>query len=182
MHTRVVFSTFAASLSVGASVVAVASPTGGTVMQGQGTISTPGTGQTLINQSSQQLMLNWNTFNVGANESVRFNQPSSSAIAFNHILDQNPSQIFGTIAANGKVVLINPNGLLIGRTATLNVNSLVVSSLDAIDFDPTSGRYRFSATHTDPGAVINEGTITAGHGGSVTLLGGIIPRVVKLGE
>ncbi len=163
--------TFAVSLSLGAVAPAIAGPSGGVVVSGQGSISKPSTDTTVINQSSSQLQLNWNTFNVAANESVLFKQPSSSAIAFNRILDQNPSQIFGHVQGNGQVVLVNPNGFLIGRTATLNVNSLVVSSLNAIDFDPVSGRYRFSATG-NPGSVINEGAITAGPGGSVTLLGG----------
>ncbi|MEJ1963385.1 MAG: filamentous hemagglutinin N-terminal domain-containing protein [Gammaproteobacteria bacterium] len=164
--------TLAASLSVGALSSAVAGPTGGVVVEGQGSISAPTTGTTVIDQASQRLQLNWSTFNVGANESVRFNQPSSSAVAINRILDQSPSQIFGRLQANGQVVLANPNGLLIGRTAQLNVNSLVASSLDAIDFDAASGRYRFSTSRGDIGAVINEGSITAGPGGSVTLLGG----------
>lgn len=164
--------TFAASLSVGALSPAFAGPTGGVVVEGQGTISNPAAGQTRIDQASSQLHLNWATFDVAANESVQFNQPSSSSVAFNRILDQNPSQIFGTIQANGQVVLVNPNGLLIGRTAQINVGSLVASSLDAIDFDATTGRYRFSSSRSAPGGVFNEGTITAGSGGSVTLLGG----------
>src|SRR5262245_32784316 len=164
--------TFAASLSVGAFTTAVAGPTGGTVVEGQGAISNPSATSTVIDQASQRLTLNWSTFNVGANESVQFNQPNSTALALNRILDQNPSQIFGSLKANGQVVLVNPNGLLIGRSAQLNVNSLVVSSLDAIDFDAASGRYRFSSSRSDIGAVINEGSITAGPGGSVTLLGG----------
>jgi len=164
--------TFAASLSLGTLSTAVAGPTGGVVVEGQGTISTPATGQTRIDQASNQLHLNWSTFDVAAHESVQFNQPSSSAVAFNRILDQNPSQIFGTIQANGQVVLVNPNGLLIGRTAQLNVGSLVASSLDAISFDAASGRYRFSTARDSTGAVINEGLISAGPGGSVTLLGG----------
>jgi filamentous hemagglutinin family protein len=164
--------TAAATIGVGALSPVIAGPTGGVVVEGQGSISSPNSGATVINQASQNLQLNWNSFNVGANESVQFNQPSSKATAFNRILDQNPSQIFGRIDANGQVVLVNPNGLLIGRTAQLNVNSLVVSSLDAIDFDAASGRYRFSTARSETGAVVNDGTITAGPGGSVTLLGG----------
>ncbi|MEP7243172.1 MAG: filamentous hemagglutinin N-terminal domain-containing protein [Gammaproteobacteria bacterium] len=163
--------TLAASLTLGA-VPAEAGPTGGVVVQGQGSISTPTAGTTVIDQSSQQLHLNWNSFDVGATETVQFNQPSSTAVALNRILDQNPSQIFGRLEANGKVVLVNPNGLLIGRTAQINVNSLVVSSLEAIDFDAASGRYRFATSRNNTGAVINEGSITADRGGSVTLLGG----------
>lgn len=171
MHIRTTF-TFAATLGLGALSTAFAGPTGGVVVNGQGTISTPSSTTTVIDQASQNLQVNWNTFNVAANENVQFHQPSASSVAFNRILDQNPSQIFGRIDANGQVVLVNPNGLLIGRTAQLNTSSLVVSSLDAIDFDATSGRYRFSTNRLDPGAVVNEGSITAGSGGSVTLLGG----------
>jgi filamentous hemagglutinin family protein len=163
--------TVVVSLSLGTVAPVIAGPAGGVVVSGQGSISKPSTDTTVINQSSSQLQLNWNSFNVASNESVLFKQPSSSAIAFNRILDQNPSQIFGRVQGNGQVVLVNPNGFLIGRTATLNVNSLVVSSLNAIDFDPVSGRYRFSATGK-PGSIVNEGAITAGPGGSVTLLGG----------
>src|SRR3954471_22777362 len=164
MHNRTSFSFAAATLGLGALSTAMAGATRGTVVGGQGTISAPSSTTTVIDQASQNLNLNWNTFNVAANENVQFHQPSSSAVAFNRILDQNPSQIFGSIQANGRVVLVNPNGLLIGRTAQLNVNSLVVSSLDAIDFDSTSGRYRFSTNRNDLGAVTNEGAITAGRG------------------
>ena len=177
MHIRTSFSFAAATLGLGALSTAMAGPTGGTVVGGQGTISAPSSTTTVIDQASQNLQVNWNTFNVAANENVQFHQPSSSAVAYNRILDQNPSQIFGRIDANGQVVLVNPNGLLIGRTAQLNTNSLVVSSLDAIDFDAASGRYRFSTNRLDPGAVINEGSITAGPGGSVTLLGGRVSNV-----
>jgi filamentous hemagglutinin family protein len=169
----------AAALGIGVHATVFADPTGGVVVAGQGAISTPNAGTTIIDQSSQQLDLNWDSFNVGANESVKFNQPSSSAVAVNRILDQNPSQIFGRIDANGKVVLVNPNGLLIGRTAQLNVGSLVASSLEAIDFDSASGRYRFSTSRGETGAVTNEGSITAVAGGSVTLLGG---RVTNTGS
>src|SRR5689334_22515105 len=92
--------TFAASLSVGALSTALAGPTGGTVVEGQGSITTPSARSTVIDQGSQRLTLNWSTFNVGANESVQFNQPNSTALALNRILDQNPSQIFGSLRAN----------------------------------------------------------------------------------
>jgi filamentous hemagglutinin family protein len=159
------------SLSLGSVQLAMAGPTGGVVTGGQGTISNPNSNTTLINQSSNQLQINWNTFNVSSGQSVLFKQPTSTSVAFNNILDQNPSQIFGLVRGNGQVVLVNPNGFLIGRTGVLDVNSLVLSSLQAIDFNAASGRYQFSSL-TNPGAVINEGTITAGRGGSVTLLGG----------
>lgn len=159
--------------------VALAGPTGGVVVSGEATISTPGAGRTVIDQGSHSVQLNWNTFDVAANESVQFQQPSSSAVALNRILDQNPSQIFGRLEANGQVILVNPNGILFGHSAQLNVGSLVASSLDVIGFDAATGRYTFGTSRTDVGTIVNDGAITAARGGSVTLLGG---RVTNTGS
>ncbi|MGH8261503.1 MAG: filamentous hemagglutinin N-terminal domain-containing protein, partial [Steroidobacteraceae bacterium] len=153
---------------------AVAGPVGGTVVSGQGSISSPNAATTLINQQSSRLTLDWSSFNVGGGETVRFVQPSSSAVALNNILSNSPSQIFGRIDANGRVVLVNPNGILFGRTAQLNVGSLIASSLELTGFDPTTGRFSFQSLSGRPGAIDNEGTITAAKGGSVALLGGTV--------
>ncbi|HEY4215347.1 MAG TPA: filamentous hemagglutinin N-terminal domain-containing protein [Steroidobacteraceae bacterium] len=169
----------AAVISFGTFSCALAGPTGGVVVTGRATISTPSAASTVIDQSSSHVQLNWNTFNIGSSESVRFNQPTSTSVAVNRILDQNPSQIFGSLQANGRVVLVNPNGMLFGPTASLNVGSLVASSLDVSGFDPVTGRYSFSSSRLDPGAITNAGTITAANGGSVTLLGG---RVTNTGH
>ena len=148
--------------------------TGGAVVSGQGSISNPNATTTLINQQSSSLTLNWSTFNVAGNETVRFVQPSSTSVALNNILSQSPSQIFGQIDANGRVVLINPNGILFGRTAQLNVGSLIASSLELKEFDPATGHLSFQSLSGHPGTIDNEGTITAGPGGAVVLLGGTV--------
>ncbi len=91
--------------------VAFAGPEGGVVAGGEGNISTPNATTTNINQASQNLIVNWESFNVNSNEAVNFIQPNSQAQALNRIFDQNPSQIFGSINANGQVLLLNPNGV-----------------------------------------------------------------------
>ena len=98
---------------------AFAGPEGGQVAGGQGTISTPNSTTTVINQQSQNLAIDWNSFNVNTNELVQFNQPSTKASALNRISDQNPSQIFGTINANGNVLLVNPNGVFFSPLAAI---------------------------------------------------------------
>jgi len=103
---------------------ALAGPEGGQVVSGAGVMSQQGA-TTTINQSSQNLSLNWQRFNVGSNETVNFVQPSASAIAVNRILDTNGSQILGHLNANGQVWLINPNGILFGQGAQVNVGGLV---------------------------------------------------------
>ena len=155
---------------------AQANPTGGTVVAGDGTINQNGT-TTTVRQQTQNLSVNWLDFNIASAETVRFIQPSASAIALNRVTGNNASQIYGHLLANGQVFLINPNGVLFGRGAQVNVGGLVASTLNITDADFLAGNYKFqgSVSNTSgtssPGTVINQGTITA-DGGSVALLGG----------
>ncbi|MGH8229544.1 MAG: filamentous hemagglutinin N-terminal domain-containing protein, partial [Steroidobacteraceae bacterium] len=159
---------------MGAVPAVLAGPRGGVVTGGRGSITNPNATTTLINQQSNRLTLDWSSFNVGKNETVDFAQPSSSAVALNDILSQNPSKIFGRINANGRVVLINPNGILFGRTAQLNVGSLIASSLELTGFDPVSGHFSFESLSGRAGLIDNEGTLRAAPGGSIALIGGTV--------
>src|SRR4051812_571005 len=104
----------ASAVALGATSPAFASPEGGTVVAGHASItSTPG--NTTINQTSQNAALDWQSFNIGVGESVRFVQPNSSAVALNRVLGSDPSSILGSLSANGKVFLVNPNGVLFGH-------------------------------------------------------------------
>ena len=156
------------SLMVGFATTTFALPTAGVVTSGSATITSSGAGSLLITQSSQNAILNWQSFNIGAAESVRFAQPSSNSVAINRVLGSDPSQILGNLSANGKVFLVNPNGILFGKGASVNVGGLVASALDLTEADLTTGRYRFGGTG---GEVTNLGSIYAEPGGSVALLG-----------
>src|SRR5688572_5994055 len=162
-----------ATCGIAAAPESFGGPEGGVVTGGQGTISTPTSTSTVIDQSSSRLSLNWQSFDVAANESVRFNQPSSTAIAVNRILDQKPSEVFGRIDANGRVVLFNSNGMVFGPGSQINAGSLLATSLDVVSFDETTGRLNLAAAGS-PGAIINNGSITAAAGGSVSLVGGSV--------
>ena len=106
-----------ALLALGASPAA-AEPTGGTVVGGAATIQGQGTPAVNVNQATSSAVINWNTFNIRANESVRFNQPSSSSVVLNRVTGgQGPSEILGTLTANGRVFLINRDGILFGPAA-----------------------------------------------------------------
>ncbi len=156
-----------AALSLSAAV-ALAGPDGGQVVSGTGSISQSGTTTTIV-QAGQNLSLSWKSFNVGQQETVNFVQPSASAIAVNRIYDTNGSQILGHLNANGQVYLINPNGILFGQGAQVNVGGLVASTLDLNDASLNGNSRTFSGTGT--GSVINQGTINAAGSGYVALLG-----------
>ncbi|HTB27530.1 MAG TPA: filamentous hemagglutinin N-terminal domain-containing protein, partial [Steroidobacteraceae bacterium] len=105
-------------------------PSGPSAWLASGSATHSQTSSTLnISQQSQQAILNWGSFNIAAGSAVKFNQPTASSIALNQIYDNNPSTIFGNLSANGQVFLINQNGFLFGPHATVNVNTLVASSL-----------------------------------------------------
>jgi filamentous hemagglutinin family protein len=145
-----------------------AGPSGGLVTAGSATVSQSG-GTTTIAQSSQNLSLNWQSFNIGAQQTVDFLQPDAAAIAVNRILGSSGSVILGHLNANGQVYLINPNGVLFGRGAEVNVGGLVASTLELNDSTLGDASKRFSGTAG--GHVVNDGTLTAAVGGSIALLG-----------
>ena len=149
---------------------ATESPTGGKVIGGAGSITQNGA-ETIVKQQSKLLALDWQTFNVGKDASVRFDQPSLNAVALNRILDQNPSQIFGKINSNGQIFLINTHGIIFGSSAQLNVGGLVASTLDLTPDDFLQQHFSLDA-HGGHAGIVNHGTIAAARGGSVTLIGG----------
>jgi filamentous hemagglutinin family protein len=163
-----------AARSVAATLVLVvplaqASPGGGKVVSGTGSISQAGN-STDIHQSSQTLSIDWQSFNVSAQQSVDFFQPSASAVAVNRIIDANGSQILGRLTANGQVFLINPNGIVFGKGAQVNVGGLVASTLDLNDASLAGSSRSFSG-NAAAGSVVNLGTITASNGGYAALVG-----------
>ena len=94
---------------------AAAGPNGPSVVGGAATVQGQGGPSVIVNQSTPNAIINWNTFNIGVNESVRFNQPSSSSVALNRVTGGlGPSEIMGTLTANGRVFIINRDGMLFG--------------------------------------------------------------------
>ncbi|MCW0391808.1 MBG domain-containing protein [Xanthomonas sacchari] len=143
-------------------VLSLSSATGATVSQNGGTLQ--------IDQNAAKAVLNWNSFNVGKDASVVFVQPSSSAVALNLIdASRGASVIDGSLRANGNVFLINSAGILFGNHAQVNVGGLVASSLGLAGDDDNG--YLLARGDHGAASVVNQGSIRAGNGGSVNLVG-----------
>ncbi|MDH5652982.1 MAG: filamentous hemagglutinin N-terminal domain-containing protein [Gammaproteobacteria bacterium] len=147
-----------------------AAPQGGAVTGGTGSISQSGA-QTTINQTSQNMAIDWQSYNVNTNERVQYIQPNAGSLSLNRILDNSPSQIRGRIDANGQIILVNPNGIFFSPDSVVNVGGIVATGLVINPADFMNGHYIFRDIPGTDGVVINSGLINASTGGYVTLLG-----------
>jgi filamentous hemagglutinin family protein len=119
--------------------------------------------QLTVTQKTDKLIANWNSFDVGVNAQVTFNQPSTSSIALNRIAATAPSQIFGRVNANGQLILVSPAGLTFGTASQVNASSVIASTLDITDANFLANTLQFdrgSAT----GTINNQGIIQANEG------------------
>ena len=149
---------------------ASALPDGPNVSHGNVTITGAGQNMT-IHQATQQAIINWNGFSIGAGEAVRFLQPSAAAAILNRVTGVDPSVINGILSGNGNVFLINPNGVLIGPGGMVNTGGFLASTLNVSDADFLSGNMAFKQMPGhDLAAVINQGQIKVNDGGFVVLL------------
>src|ERR1700754_2477364 len=146
-------------------------PSGGSVTAGSASIVRTNPSTLNINQSTNQAIINWQSFSVGRNSTVNFNQPGASLATLNRVTGNTPSWIAGTINAPGTVLLVNPNGIAITKSGTINVGSFAASTLAIKDQDFLAGRYSFNGNGASA-HVRNAGRINASDGGFVALLGG----------
>ncbi len=155
---------------------ALANPVGGTVTTGSATIASPSSHQTTIDQASEGVVIDWSSFNIGNGQTTNFVQPNSSAIAINRIGGSAPTKILGTLDANGRIVLIDGNGIAFGHDASVNVGSLIATTTDGSDSDLLAGK--FTTAGSQNAAIVNKGTIDTAGGGTVAL---VAPNVTNKG-
>ncbi|EBR2769165.1 filamentous hemagglutinin N-terminal domain-containing protein, partial [Salmonella enterica] len=153
-----------------AMVLAADLPTGGQIVGGQGSISTSGN-QMTIHQQTQNMATNWHSFDIGKNNTVQFVQPDSSSVALNRVTGASGSQIMGTLKANGQVFILNPNGVLFGKDARVNVGGLVASTKNLSTADFMKGQYTLNGNGNPGAQVVNQGSLTAAKGGYIVLAG-----------
>jgi mucin-19 len=149
--------------------LASANPLGGVVVGGSATISGEGTATTTIHQTTDRAIINWQDFSIGLGELTQFVQPGANAAALNRVISGNPSQLLGSLQANGSVFLINQNGILVGPNAHINAGTFLGSTLDLADDAFLSGA-NMTFSGSSGAGVENLGTINA-LGGDIFLFG-----------
>lgn len=123
-----------------------------------------------IRQTTDKAIINWQQFGIASGETVNFIQPSSSSLILNRVTGLSSSLINGRLDANGQVFIINPNGVLLGEGAQINVGGIVASTLGISDKDFMDGNFKFSRNSNLPTSVKNLGAVTATEGGYIVFL------------
>lgn len=148
---------------------AIALPQDPSVVNGQVQVNSAA-GLMQILQSSPQAIINWGSFNIRPDEIVRFLQPNQMSLILNRVTGMDPSVLEGLLQANGRVFLINPNGILVQSGARLDVGSFMASTLNMSDQDFLAGNFRLQQQNDRPmAALVNNGSIQVSDGGFVVL-------------
>ena len=151
-------------------------PTGPQVVSGSAHITSPAPAALQV-VNTPGTIINWQSFSIAPSELVRFVQQSSASAVLNRVTGSQMSEIMGRLQSNGRVFLINPNGLLVGPGAVIDTASFVGSTLNMSNADFLAGRMRFEGM-SGAGGVTNQGVIRAGAGGSVLL---VAPQIENSG-
>lgn len=149
-------------------------PENATVQAGDVTFTNPNESTLNINQMSDKAIIDWIKFCIENGQTVNFIQPGSDSIALNRVTGPSISEIFGALNANGKVWLLNPNGILFGPSSKINAPGFLASTLNIKNDDFLDKVYAFTKSPDSNGYIINKGQITAGDGGYVALLGNAV--------
>ncbi len=150
-----------------ASAPAWSNPTAPQVVNGSASFNQAG--KLLTVNNSNGAIINWNSFSIGAGEITRFNQASVASSVLNRVITNDPSVLLGTLSSNGRVWLVNPGGIMVGRGARIDVAGFIASTLNVRNEDFLAGRLNFGAT-PNAGSIQNYGQITTPTGGSVYLV------------
>ena len=147
-----------------------ANPQGGTVQAGSASIIQQSATRLNVIQQSDKAVIDWRSFSIAPGETTNFQQPSSGSWVLNRVTGSQASQLQGTLSANGRVLLINPNGVLIGPTATIDVAGLAATTADIRDDDFMAGRMYFGQASPEGATVVNQGRITIADTGFAALV------------
>src|SRR4051812_42821380 len=148
-----------------------AGPEGASVVNGQVNVQGQGTANVTVNQFSDKAIVNWHTFNIGANERTQFVQPNSGSVILNRVTGGlGPSEILGRLDANGRVFVVNRDGFIFGAGSVVNTAGFLATTSDIRNQDFMAGRFNFNIPGRPDASIVNMGTITATNGGFAALV------------
>lgn len=155
-------------------------PTGEQIVAGSATMDRPDASTLNINQNTDRVVINWDSFNIGSNAKTEFFQPNSGSLAVNRVTGRNsdPTQILGTLKANGRVMVLDRNGVVFGAGSRVDVGGIVASTGDVNDAAVMRGDTKLELSNFGDASVVNNGTISVTGAGLAAL---VAPHVANNG-
>mgnify|MGYP006273177313 FL=1 len=153
-------------------------PQNGAVVSGDAQIQQTNPTKLTVQQNSDKAIIDWDSFNIEQNETTEFVQPHSQSLALNRVKGGNLSEIYGQLKANGRILLINPNGIVFGGSAQVDVGGLIASTSNISNQNFNQDNFSFDQVGLPNAAIENHGQITAADEGLVAL---VAPRVENNG-
>ncbi|MFC5303031.1 filamentous hemagglutinin N-terminal domain-containing protein [Azospira restricta] len=117
-------------------------PAGATVVNGSVTMTNPAANQLQVTNTPGAI-INWNSFSIGAAALVNFQQQNAASAVLNRVTGAGGSEIYGQLTSNGRVFLINTNGILFGAGSRVDVSGLIASTRDLSNANFLAGNYLF---------------------------------------
>ncbi len=110
--------------------------------------------------TGKKAVINWESFSIEEDEIVRFFHQFKNSVVLIRVVGSEKSQILGKIQSNGKVYLINENGILIGKNAFVDASALLCSTLDLPDYQFMNDQ-EFRFVGDEDASLVNYGQINA---------------------
>ena len=116
-----------------------------------GTVNIASSGATTtVTESTNSAIIDWLRFSIPGGDAVTFVQPTSTSVVLNRVTGNEQSVIDGALNANGRVFIVNSNGILFSRSSEVNVGALVATTLNIDDRNFENGDYQFVQAMADP--------------------------------
>ncbi len=141
-----------------------ANPVGPVVTQGQATFDAAGNRLTVTNTPGT--VINWQTFNIPAGNTTHFQQQGADSSVLNRVVTNDPSKIFGTLSSNGRVILVNQAGIVVGAGAVVDTAGFIASTLNMSEADRLLNKGRFSGSG---GSIQIDGMLRSSNGDIVLI-------------
>ncbi|HEX5801967.1 MAG TPA: filamentous hemagglutinin N-terminal domain-containing protein [Azospira sp.] len=120
-------------------------PAGATVVNGTVVMTNPAANQLQVTNTPGAI-INWNSFSIGSAALVNFQQQNAASAVLNRVTGAGGSEIYGQLTSNGRVFLINTNGILFGAGSRVDVSGLIASTRDLSNANFLAGNYLFEGS------------------------------------
>ena len=141
-----------------------ANPVGPVVTQGAATFDAAGNRLTVTNTPGT--VINWQTFNIPAGNTTHFQQQGADSSVLNRVVSNDPSKIFGTLSSNGRVILVNQSGIVVGAGAVVDTAGFIASTLNMSEADRLLNKGKFSGSG---GSIQIDGMLRSSNGDIVLI-------------